>query len=76
MSTTQDERKREARELIEAHGGPAKLCEELGWDKDGGTQRVQNWLDRGIPSDVKVSYPEIFLAHLIGAPAVPEKAGV
>lgn len=53
------------RELIKALGGPAKVAELLGFDKaQGGVQRVQNWLERGIPSKVKLDHPHIFLrAH-------------
>lgn len=48
------------RKLIEDLGGPAKVAELLNFPKQGGTQRVQNWLTRGIPSKVKVEHPEIF----------------
>ncbi len=40
--------------LIEALGGPAKVAELLGYEKHGGTQRVHNWITRGIPSKVKL----------------------
>lgn len=53
--------------LIEELGGPAKVAELLGFDKDGGTQRVHNWLTRGIPSQVKLNHPDIFLKHLQAA---------
>ena len=49
------------KELIEFLGGPAKVAELLGYDKDGGTQRVHNWITRGIPAQVKVDYQSIFL---------------
>ncbi|MGO4278237.1 hypothetical protein [Cupriavidus sp. RAF20_2] len=49
------------RELIDRLGGPAKVAELLGFDKKGGVQRVHNWKERGIPSAVKVAYPDIFL---------------
>lgn len=49
------------KELIESLGGPAKVAELLGYDKNGGVQRVTNWVTRGIPSKVKVEHPEIFL---------------
>lgn len=52
------------RKLIESLGGPAKVAERLGYEKDGGVQRVQNWMARGIPSKVKVDHPKIFLPHL------------
>jgi hypothetical protein len=52
------------KELIAYHGGPAKLAEKLGYGKDGGVQRVQNWLARGIPPKVKLERPDLFLADL------------
>jgi hypothetical protein len=48
-------------ELIEKLGGPAKICELLAIDKSRGVQRVHNWKRRGIPSDVKLSRPDLFL---------------
>lgn len=47
-------------ELIRALGGPAKVAERLGYGQ-GGTQRVQNWLTRGIPAQVKLDHPRVFL---------------
>lgn len=48
--------------LIEALGGPAKVAEKLGYDKaNGGLQRVQNWITRGIPAAVKVERPDLFM---------------
>jgi hypothetical protein len=53
------------KKLIESHGGPAKLAEKLGYDKaKGGVQRVQNWVDRGIPAKVKLTRPDLFLTEL------------
>jgi hypothetical protein len=50
------------RELIDALGGPARVAELLGYDKDsGGTQRVHNWRTRGIPAKVKVLRPDLFM---------------
>ena len=49
------------KETIERLGGPAKVAELLGLDKHGGTQRVHNWIARGIPAQVKLDHPEIFL---------------
>lgn len=47
--------------LIQRLGGPARVAEMLGYDKaNGGTQRVQNWLTRGIPSKVKLERPDLF----------------
>lgn len=55
-------------DLIKALGGPTKVAELLGYDKaNGGVQRVQNWLTRGIPAQVKVDHPRIFLAVRKGA---------
>lgn len=52
--------------LIEELGGPSKVAELLGFDKKaGGVQRVQNWLTRGIPAEVKLAHPGIFLKDLI-----------
>ena len=49
------------KELIAKLGGAAKLAELLGYDKKGGTQRVHNWVSRGIPAKVKLEHQEIFL---------------
>lgn len=49
--------------LIESLGGPAKVAELLGYEKHGGTQRVHNWITRGIPSRVKLDYPELFMCQ-------------
>nr|WP_081067001.1 hypothetical protein [Burkholderia multivorans] len=44
-------------------GGPARVAELLGYEKHlGGTQRVCNWLARGIPAAVKVERPDLFLS--------------
>jgi len=53
------------RRLIESLGGPAKLAKLLGFDPDGGTQRVQNWKVRGIPAGVRLARPDIFLTNAI-----------
>lgn len=47
-------------ELIRHYGGPAAMAQLLQFGKYG-TQRVHNWLRRGIPAAVKVQYPHIFL---------------
>lgn len=52
------------KQLIEHLGGPAKVAELLGVDKNGGVQRVFNWLSRGIPARVKVDRPDLFMPHL------------
>jgi hypothetical protein len=53
------------KDRIKALGGPTKVAELLGYDKaKGGVQRVQNWLDRGIPPAVKVEFPHIFMTDV------------
>lgn len=55
------------KELIRELGGPTKLAVLLGYDKThGGVQRVQNWITRGIPPQVKLDFPHIFLATQFG----------
>lgn len=50
------------KDLIDALGGPTKVAQLLGFDKkQGGVQRVQNWIGRGIPAQVKLDFPHIFL---------------
>jgi len=51
-------------QLIQHLGGPAKVAELLGIDKNGGVQRVFNWITRGIPPRVKLERPDLFLPHL------------
>lgn len=54
------------RQTIERLGGPTKLAELLGYDKTaGGVQRIQNWKKRGIPSEVKLQRPDLFLTELM-----------
>lgn len=48
---------------IEALGGPAAVARRLDFDAKNGTQRVQNWLTRGIPAAVKLLHPELFLVE-------------
>lgn len=57
------------RTRIERLGGPAKVAELLGYEKDGGTQRVHNWLTRGIPAKVKLERPDLFVRELKAAKA-------
>jgi hypothetical protein len=58
------------KELIRELGGPTKLAVLLGYDKtQGGVQRVQNWISRGIPPQVKLDFPHIFLTPFGGASA-------
>lgn len=51
-------------QLIKELGGPASLAELLGYDKEGGIQRVHNWITRGIPHRVKVERPDLFLRQI------------
>lgn len=51
-------------QLIDLLGGPARVAALLGYDKEGGTQRVHNWTKRGIPAAVKVAYPKLFMPEL------------
>lgn len=48
-------------EIIEGLGGAAKVADMLGYDKSNGTQRVHNWIARGIPPKVKLERPDLFL---------------
>lgn len=41
-------------------GGPAQVARRLGFDPTTGTQRVQNWISRGVPVRIKYNHPEIF----------------
>lgn len=52
-------------ELIHALGGPTKVAKAISVDdKPVSVQRVQNWLERGIPSHVKVQFPKLFMPEL------------
>lgn len=56
------------KDIIEKLGGPTKVAELLGFDKKkGGSQRVQNWMTRGIPPKVKLDHPHIFLKQQLAA---------
>ena len=55
-------------ELIRQLGGPTKVANLLGYQENGRTQRVQNWMTRGIPSSVKVQFPKIFLSKAATKP--------
>ena len=48
------------KKLIDGLGGPARVAELLGYGKQGGVQRVQNWTTRGIPPRVKLERPDLF----------------
>ena len=45
-------------ELIANLGGASALARQLGFKSK---QRVHNWLKRGIPPAVKLTFPKIFL---------------
>jgi hypothetical protein len=48
--------------IITDLGGPSKVSDLLGFPRVGGQQRVQNWKKRGIPAQVKVDHPQLFLS--------------
>ena len=53
----------DAPRLINALGGPRKVCELLGYDKrTGGVQRINNWLVRGIPYKVKLEHAALWMS--------------
>lgn len=47
------------KKLIQQLGGPTALAKKLNFSK-GGPQRVQNWMVRGIPAQVKLDHPRLF----------------
>lgn len=49
-----------ARKLINDLGGVAKTAERLGVS----VQRVNNWMTRGIPAQIKVDHPALFMPEL------------
>ena len=55
------------RELLKSLGGPTKVAELLGLPKYHGVQRVQNWMQRGIPASVRVERPDLFMPDLVPA---------
>lgn len=59
--------------LIESLGGPPKVVELLGMKHPSSLQRVHNWKKRGIPLAVKLSRPDLFLRHLMVAPATSQR---
>lgn len=50
---------------IERLGGASEVARLLGYPEKGGAQRVHNWKNRGIPADVKLQWPHLFLTDLI-----------
>lgn len=57
-------------ELIQRLGGPAKVAELLRLRKKGGAQRVQNWMTRGIPAQVKLDHHQILMPSGLSAAGV------
>jgi phage terminase Nu1 subunit (DNA packaging protein) len=53
------------KEVIAQLGGATKLAQLLGYS----IQRVQNWTVRGIPAQVKVDHPDLFLQHTLARAA-------
>jgi hypothetical protein len=48
------------RSLIKALGGPRRVAALLGYEPEGGFQRVNNWLKRGIPYKVWVERADVW----------------
>lgn len=53
------------KDVIAQLGGPTKVAQLLGCS----VQRVQNWTVRGIPAQVKVDHPTLFLQHALAKAA-------
>lgn len=53
------------KEVIAQLGGATKVAQLLGYS----IQRVQNWTVRGIPAQVKVDHPDLFLQHALAKAA-------
>ncbi|MCQ0032551.1 hypothetical protein [Burkholderia glumae] len=70
MSTNLSDLDRD-RQIIASHGGPAKFARLLGIDDAGATQRVSNWLRRGIPASIKLAHLDLF----VEAPLTESKEG-
>lgn len=51
-------------QIIEKLGGATAVAKLLGYKTQGGSQRVHNWLKRGIPYKVKVDHPDLFLVSI------------
>ncbi len=47
--------------ILDAIGGPSHVAEQLGLPREGGRQRVHGWRVNGVPADVKLQFPHIFL---------------
>jgi hypothetical protein len=48
-------------ELIEELGGSTAVSDLLNFEKPNGPARVNNWKTRGIPAEVKLAHPLIFV---------------
>jgi hypothetical protein len=64
MKQSKQPRKEPDASLIQALGGPSKLAATLGLSQRSSVQRVANWQYRGIPAQVKLERPDLFLPHL------------
>jgi hypothetical protein len=62
MLNMMNTKKHKDAKLILSLGGVAEVAKLIGvHQKKGGVQRVFNWLTRGIPAQVKVDFPHLFL---------------
>lgn len=52
-------------QLVERLGGASEVARLLGYPEKGGAQRVHNWKYRGIPAEVKLQRPDLFLPELV-----------
>lgn len=44
--------------IIDSHGGPTRVAERMGIvEQRGAVQRVSNWKSRGIPAEVRLTFP-------------------
>jgi hypothetical protein len=48
-------------EIIKSLGGPTAVARLIGLETPSGSRRVHNWIRRGIPAEIKVKHPQIFL---------------
>ncbi|RQZ78822.1 hypothetical protein DF056_20735 [Burkholderia cepacia] len=53
----------------------ATCTEIIGYSEKGGAQRVHNWKYRGIPPEVKIQHPDLFLTELLGPTKKRSKEG-
>lgn len=51
-------------DLIDKLGGPTAVARLLDFTGAGAVARVCNWRTRGIPAQVKVDYPHLFMPQL------------